>query len=125
MVWTKRALAVILAISGLYLFGDFRINDVNVRDYLHANISPQHVAVAKKELLAAWNTVYQMIDGRFKAQTASPKPTQAVQPQKDLDQISEFDQKRMQKLLEKHISDKPAKGGKDSGKDRQASDYLQ
>jgi hypothetical protein len=42
-----------------------------------------------------------------------------------MDQISDFDQKRMQKLLEKHISEKPAKNGKESGKDKQASDYLQ
>lgn len=125
MVWTKRLFAVILIIFGLYLFGDFRINDVNVRDYLRANISAQHVALVKRELLTAWATVYQMIDKGFKAQTVVPKATQASQPSKDQDQISEFDQKRMQKLLEKNLSEKPAKNNKDAAKDRQASDYLQ
>lgn len=122
MTWTKRLLTLFFVVLGLYLFGDFRINDVNVRDFLRGQISPQNVKVVKAELSKAWATVYQIMSDGFKNQTVAPESPVQNNPEKDLDQISDIDQLRMKKLLEKHVTEKAPKSKK-SG--RQANDYLQ
>lgn len=125
MIWTKRLFTLFAVVLGLYLFGDFRINDVNVRDYLHQHISPQNIAVAKTELSKALNTLYQMLDASFKNQTVAKKsPEKEASPAKELDQISEFDQQKMKKLLEKHVTDKPSAQPKSKKPGQQANDYL-
>ena len=125
MVWTKRFFSIVMIILGLYLFGDFRINDVNVRDFLHQHIKPQNIAAIKEELLKALAPVYQMVEVSFKDQTTnnSTSVSQSQKPEKSMDQISEFDQKRMQKLLEKNLN--PPKDKQPRKKDQQATDYLQ
>lgn len=125
MIWTKRLFSLVALVLGLYLFGDFRINDVNVRDYLHEHISAQNIAMAKTELSKAFATLYQMLDAGIKDQSVAKKsPQKEAAPAKQLDQISEFDQQKMKKLLEKHVADKPEAQPKSKKPGQQANDYL-
>lgn len=53
---------ILLVITGLYFFGDFRINDTNVRDYLHSVITADNLRKIKSEVTFVYDTIQKLIN---------------------------------------------------------------
>ncbi len=113
MVWTKRFLFALAVLLGLYLFGDFRVNDVNVRDYLRQKVSLKQFSGLPEEVSKALKPLYQMLKESFKDDSQPDQKLSAVDEKTHdgLDNLTESDQKKMQKLIEKNM--------------KQASQYLE
>lgn len=124
MVWTKRFLFALLVLAGLYLFGDFRVNDVNVRDYLQKKVSLKQFSGLGEDISKALKPVYQSLKEGFKGETlpdqklsGTPEKTEVL-----LDHLTESDQKKMQKLIEKNIfAEKKVENTKPESKPKQDS----
>lgn len=106
MRWIKRIIFVLLIFFGLYFFGNFRINDVNVRDYLRRLVPPQNFLVIKRGVGEVWDALYRKFSGtdeKEAAQTERLKTELFKKYGKIEDKLTESDQKKMQKLLEKDV----------------------
>lgn len=58
-----RAIFFLLFVTvGLYFFGDFRINDVNVKDYLQSRITAENFRKIKQQVLVVYKGVHKLID---------------------------------------------------------------
>ena len=123
MIWTRRISIFLIVFAFLYVFGDFRINDVNVRDFLQSHISPKNVIVIKDEAVKAWGSVYQMIESTFKADYSRKKQVDLSRTRKPQDKLTPQDKKQMLKLLRKNLEfDESIDEKKASSK---VSNYLQ
>ena len=90
---------------GLYYFGDFRINDVNVRDQLHVWVPAETVMFWKKKALDASANAYQAAKTTLHEDSLkSVEKTQ--QDNKPEEEISLDDAKKLKDLMEKLTSEK-------------------
>lgn len=91
--YVKRMVYATMAFLFLYYFGDFRINDVNVRDFLHSIVSPEELLNARVRVMSLFkNGVHEM------GQTLTGKAS-------DLDQVSPSDQKKLLEVIKKSMND--------------------
>lgn len=90
---------------GLYLFGDFRVNDVNVRDYLQKKVSLKQFSGLGEEISKTLKPVYQRLTQGFKGDSLSGQELSEATEKTEilLDHLTESDQKKMQKLIEKNL----------------------
>lgn len=97
--WVKRAFYVSSLFLGLYYFGDFRINNVNVRDTLQSWIPPERMnswrARAIEKTASVVKKAYDKIDEKY-----LHGDNVTVE---SLDKISVDDQKKMVDLLKSNI----------------------
>lgn len=84
-----------MAFFALYFFGDFEINDVNVRDFLQRTITPEQLKSARAKVMGMGLKLYSSVNS-----SGDQKPN-AV-----LDKISEEDQKKMMDLIEQNLDPK-------------------
>ncbi len=85
---------------GLYFFGDFRINDVNVRDQLHKWVPAETVMFWKKKAIDASANAYQAVKTTLHEDSLnSDQKTQ--QDNKPSEEISLDDAKKLKDLMEK------------------------
>ena len=91
--WTKRLVFLGSVFLGLYYFGDFRVNDVNVRDYLHTVVPPEQMDAGRDKAIKFAKILYQKIRDKIRG-------TQAVDL---MDKISDKDQKKMMELLQANL----------------------
>jgi hypothetical protein len=68
---------VLLVLVGLYFFGDFKINDTNVKAWLHEKITIQRLVLFKEQLLSAYTKTRYI----FSDQAEKPASEPAVQNQ--------------------------------------------
>jgi len=90
-----------LVFVGLYFFGDFRLNDTNVKDYLQEKVTVEKIMKIKEAVTVA-------IQGKQKQ--SAPKPETKTQPKaledaktvfngNPLDQISKKDRTELLKII--------------------------
>lgn len=91
-------MALFFVFIGLYLFGDFRLNDVNVRDYLRQKVTITKILTVKNRL---WQLAGKESQSQVKTttnvQTLQKTPVEAIQ--EPLDKISQKDKEEILKLL--------------------------
>lgn len=98
MKWISRIIAILLIFLGLYFFGDFEINRVNVKAKLQAWIPPQKMGQIFKDVGNAIANGFGTIQETLSEDSGTKAPK--IQPQNaELDKISEQDQESMKKLL--------------------------
>lgn len=105
MTWIKRLLFCLCVFLGLYFFGDFRINDVNVRTQLRAWVPPEIVMFWQKKALEAGVNAYDAVKNTLREDSLnSNQKTQ--QDNKPIDEISVEDAKKLKDLMEKISTEK-------------------
>lgn len=107
MKWIKRILFLVTLFFGLYFFGNFRINDTNVRDYLQQKIPPGKLVYYQNQLIeklfSAFHTVNDTLSKGAKSSTSSASHINPKDYNKALDYLSGNDQKKLNNMLEKHL----------------------
>lgn len=88
----KRIAYAIMAFFALYFFGDFEINDVNVRDFLQGAITPEELQAARLKLMGMSKSIYSKVNT-----DDSQKQSMA------LDKLSEEDKQKMMDLIEQNL----------------------
>lgn len=68
--WVKRLSKIFGILAFLYLFGNFRINDVNVRDKLREMVPPDQLKVAASYAGDAAIYLYEKVDGFFSGKSS-------------------------------------------------------
>jgi hypothetical protein len=91
--YVKRMIYAMVAFLFLYYFGDFRINEVNVRDFLHSIVSPEELLNARVRVMGLFKTGV-----REMGQTLTGKAS-------DLDQVSPSDQKKLLDVIKKSMNE--------------------
>lgn len=92
-----------LVLVGLYFFGDFRINDTNIKNYLHEKITLRRLLALKEQM----DVIYAKIKFVF---SDNPIPQPAAQNHAEAGKVSEHisgqDQEKLLKLLKKNLEKK-------------------
>lgn len=103
---------------GLYFFGDFRINEVNVKNYLQKHITTQNITSVKNQVVHFYEVIARlfqetkkMTEGQGMAQTLKtsvPSQKKATTPESliPMDKLSKDDRKLMKDLLKQHLKSK-------------------
>lgn len=91
---------ILLVLTGLYFFGNFRVNDVNVRDYLQQHLNPKKLMAYKDTAVKIYRQSRLLFDSQTQMEgnvTSHPiegQPLESLTPQ---------DQKQLLKMLEDHL----------------------
>lgn len=103
--WTKRLFWAGSIFLGLYYFGDFQVNGVNVRDYLRGVVPPERMDAARATALSLAKAAYQKVDEKidFGSQLKSLTGSATIPGAELMDQISEKDQEKMIELLKANL----------------------
>lgn len=105
MTWIKRLIFCFCVFLGLYFYGDFRINDVNVRTQLRTWVPPEIVAFWQKKALRATTNAYEAIQNTLRED--SPNSVQKTQQDNTVhDEISVEDAKKLKDLMDKISTEK-------------------
>lgn len=92
MTWIKRLAFLASLFLGLYFFGDFRINDVHVRDTLQTWIPPETMMLWKDKAVKT-------VESTLKEHSLN-SDDKIQQKSEKLDDIPEKDQKKFKNLME-------------------------
>lgn len=114
---SKYLFFALLIFIGLYFFGDFEINDVNVRAYLQQKVTVEKVNQFKNNSFHFMKKVGMLFDDTHKypsTQIIQPEARTTVQKmdissdffKKPLDKISEQDQRKLMQMLQTEIEKK-------------------
>lgn len=123
MKWLKRLLFITVLFFGLYFFGDFRINEVNVRDYLQSKVSIENMQTAWKAASDMFRVIKNLYDGIAASSSGVdgntdvtgggkviPDQTQFNDAKKMIqDRITEEDRKKIIKIFEEHLGESEKK----------------
>jgi hypothetical protein len=93
-----------LIFFGLYFFGDFRINEVNVRDYLQTQVTPEKLAQIKNQATHLYETLKGLFEASKKDESGKTKMMNPLDG-KPMETISPDDQEKLLKLLQKNLDD--------------------
>ncbi len=94
----KKLFILVLIAAGLYTFGDFTVNGVNVRDQLHVWFPPEKLQFWKEKALDAGESAVQAVKTSLSDDSVSSDPkTQDAKPHSD--EISPEDQEKLRKLM--------------------------
>ena len=94
----KKLFILVLIAAGLYTFGDFTVNGVNVRDQLHVWFPPEKLLFWKEKAIQAGGSAVQAVKTSLSEDSASSEPkTQGTVPHSD--EISPEDQEKLLKLM--------------------------
>ena len=80
----KRIATGLAIFFAFYLFGNFRINDVNIRDFLQKSIPPDRIVYVKDQLVDLVAMVYQRFEVTFHVKPEGAKDYEANQNTKNL-----------------------------------------
>lgn len=98
---------VLLVLVGLYFFGDFTINNTHVKTWLHEKITIQRLVLLKEQLVNVCTKTRYIFSDQVEKPSAQPAvQNQATETGKLLDQISNQDQQKLLKLLQKNLEPK-------------------
>jgi hypothetical protein len=106
MKFIRRILILMGLFFALYFFGDFRVNDVNVRDYLQSKITLQQM----KDFGRKAADVFQMLADLIRHKTGTPTTPVGQDISMDAakklvqDSISEEDRKKILKIFEENVN---------------------
>lgn len=100
MTWIKRIIFCFCLFMGLYFYGDFRINDVNVRDQLRIWVPPSTVMFWKAKALDASANAYQAVKTTL-ADDSLNSQQKTQQDNKPSEEISAEDAKKLKDLMDK------------------------
>lgn len=95
-----------LIIVGLYFFGDFRINDTNVRDFLQRTLRVERVRAVRNAASRVFRGLAGLFDAAEKtAGRRSDKPVSGSRPSryKQIDQLTRKDRRQLKKLIEENV----------------------
>jgi hypothetical protein len=84
---------------GLYFFGDFRINDVNVRDFLQSTITPAQLVVIKDKALSAFKSILARLT-KVSVDVDGDGKESAISAEKAGEMLKNLDPKDQEKVLE-------------------------
>ena len=95
----------LFVLVGLYFFGNFRINDTNIRDFLQTKITMQNIRIVKNEASQFYKMLKLLYENMAGEKAASNKAGDADQIKNPfssvpLDNLSSKDRKQMLKLLQ-------------------------
>lgn len=104
---------------GLYFFGNFRINEVNVRDFLHEQVTWQRIKQTKAVVMQVYHTVKGLVSTASSGVTSSPATGNGKSPVipgtaldanhlmqgLPLDKISAKDREKLEALINKTINE--------------------
>ena len=93
-----------LVFFGLYFFGNFRVNDVNVRDYLQTKVTPQTLTHLKDQAVNLYQMLRQLWDHSQKNQSGEAAVTNPLNG-KPMESLSPSDQEKLIKILQKNLDD--------------------
>jgi len=99
MTWIKRLIFCALVFLGLYFFGDFRINDVNVRQQLRTWVPEETIFFWRDKAVDATQSAYQAVRNTLNADSPS-SPEKIQQQNKPSDEISVEDAKKLKNLIQ-------------------------
>lgn len=80
----KRIATGLAIFFAFYLFGNFRINDVNIRDFLQQTIPPDRIVYVKDQIFDLMAMVYHRFEVTFRVKPEGAKNYEAHQNTKDL-----------------------------------------
>lgn len=101
-----------LIFFGLYFFGNFRVNEVNVRDYLQTKVTPETLNQLKNQAVNLYETLKNLTGTAKKDQAGTAKVINPLDG-KPMETISPDDQEKLLKLLQKNLDDlKPTQQNK-------------
>lgn len=104
-----------LIFFGLYFFGDFRVNEVNVRDYLQTKVTPETLGQFKNQAINLYETLKGLFAAPKKDETGKTKVINPLDSKSSksgspkeggpMEIISADDQEKLLKLLQKNLDD--------------------
>lgn len=100
-----------LVFSGLYFFGDFRINDTNVREYLHKNVTWDRATAIKNEFTSWYRFAKRLLESDSeeesdsKESTKKPTTTDKNKNAAPMDELTGKDHKKLMNFLKDNIDE--------------------
>ncbi|MBF0105341.1 MAG: hypothetical protein HQM16_08450 [Deltaproteobacteria bacterium] len=92
---------------GLYFFGDFRINDTNVRDFLRSKVTPENIRLVKTQALELYGAVQNFTKTKKETQDMNLKIEKALGQSVEglpLDKITEADREKLIKIINDNLN---------------------
>lgn len=111
----KLCFFLMLIFVGLYFFGDFRINDTNVKNFLQSNITVTKIKAVQQELSGVYHTflrLYKELSSTTEKDSKQTSPSELIKdikvndlPLKDiqLDKITPKDREKLLNILKENL----------------------